>query len=182
MTVDLDVVGWVGEDHLCPGTFEKAGVGRSISRVAADQAMSANLPDIAGARHGRTLFDLRHVISRIGLSVSFVTEQDIDLGHFKAGDCDVEIEIEAGQMLQLDLQNLRIPPGFLGELVVGQDVGSLLCVVEMIEAHARHGLEPKRFGRFDAAMAGDDATILVDQDRVVESERLDARSDLRDLF
>lgn len=84
-------------------------------------------------------------------------------------------------MLQLDLQDLGIPARLLGEPVVGEDVGALLRVVEVVEAHARHGHKPEFPGRRDAAVAGDDAAVLVDEHGVVEPERCDARRDLGDL-
>jgi hypothetical protein len=37
-------------------------------------------------------------------------------------------------------------------------------------------------GRFDPAMARDDFTIIIDQDRVVEAEAFDAPRDLLDLL
>ena len=97
-------------------------------------------------------------------------------------DRNVEIEIKAGEVLQLDLQDLGIPAGLLGELVVGKDVGAFLRVIEMLEPDARHGLVTEQLGSFDAAVAGDDAAVLVDQHGVVEPERLDARRDLSDLL
>lgn len=60
-----------------------------------------------------------------------VAEQRIDFGHLEAGDRDIEIEIEAGQVLQLDLQDLGVPADRLGELVVSQDLGALLHITEV---------------------------------------------------
>ena len=60
-------------------------------------------------------------------------------------------------MLQLDGEDLAIPAGLLGELVVGEDVGALLRLGQMLEPDARHGLEAELLRGFDAAVAGDDA-------------------------
>ena len=51
----------------------------------------------------------------------------------------------------------------------------------MLKPQARHAWQPQRLGRFDASMAGDDATRLVDQNGIVEAELGDAGGDLRDL-
>jgi hypothetical protein len=66
--------------------------------------------------------------------------------------------------------------------VVGEDVGPLLRLGEVLEPDRRHGVEAKHFGRLDPAMAGDDAAVLVDQDRIVEAERGDVCRDLGDLL
>ena len=50
------------------------------------------------------------------------------LGERKAGQCDVEFEIEG---LQLDRKQLMIPPGIQGELVVGDDIGPALVRIEV---------------------------------------------------
>ena len=135
--------------------------------------MRADLPEVARPRDGRP-GDVRHRIGGIGLRRLVVEpgDQDVDLGHLEAGDRDVEVEIELDQVLQLDRQDLAIPAGLLGELVVGEDVGALLRLAHVLEPDDRNGLMPERLGRGDAAMSGDDDAVLVDQDRVVEAERL----------
>ena len=50
-------------------------------------------------------------------------------------------------MLQLDSQDLAIPAGLLGELVVGEDVGPLLRLREVRESQAGHGIESERLRR-----------------------------------
>jgi hypothetical protein len=55
---------------------------------------------------------------------------------FKAGDRQVEFAIELRQVLKLDRQQVSIPAGILGQLVVGHDVGAFLGL--------RHGRQAKR--------------------------------------
>ena len=72
--------------------------------------------------------------------------------------------------------------GLLGKLVVGKNVSALLRFREMLEPDCRHSRKAEQFRRFDATVAGDDAVVLVNQDRIVEPERLDAGGDLGDLL
>jgi hypothetical protein len=53
MARDRDVVGRVGKDHLCPLAAEQRLIGFSPRRIAADQPVLANLPDITGPGDGR---------------------------------------------------------------------------------------------------------------------------------
>ena len=134
VAIDFHVVRRVGEDHLRALAVEQPRVGLgawSSRRRSADAARSARY------RQGALLPDRvrRQARRQPGLAFGGVSRsrQNVDLGHLEAGDRDVEIKIEPGQVLQLDLEDLRIPAGLLGELVVGEDVGALLCVREMLE-------------------------------------------------
>ena len=66
--------------------------------------------------------------NRIGRRRLHLLDQQTDLGERKAGQCDVEFEIEG---LQLDRKQLMIPPGIQGELVVCDDIGPALSRIEI---------------------------------------------------
>lgn len=69
-----------------------------------------------------------------------------------------------------------------GQLVVRQHIGFGLLRRQMLEAdHWRFG-EPHELGRLEPAMSRDHAIVLVDEDRRVEAERLDAVGDCGDLL
>jgi hypothetical protein len=50
-------------------------------------------------------------------------EEEVDLRNREPGQFDVELEVD--EALQLDCQELLVPAGLLGELVVSQDIGPL---------------------------------------------------------
>ena len=86
----------------------------------------------------------------------------------------LEIKIEVDERLQLDRQDLAVPAGVLRELVVGQDVGALVGFAEMREPHSWHHRHPDQLCGFGAAMSRNDLLVVIDQDRIVEPEPLDA--------
>jgi len=70
-------------------------------------------------------------------------EDEIDLGHFKAGRLDLEVHID--ESLQLNGQDLSVPSRFFRELIVGQDVRTLLRVAEMLYPQRRNLRELQSF-------------------------------------
>ena len=93
----------------------------------------------------------------------------------------VEIELEFAQVVELQGEEFLVPAGVLGQLVVGQDVGTPLQFGHVGQPDNRHRLEPQEFGRRDPAVAGQDSALIVDQHRVGEAKLLDAPGDLADL-
>ena len=75
----------------------------------------------------------------------------------------------------------RVPAGVERELVVGEDVGALLRLGEVGEFDHRHVGQPELARRQHPAVAGDDAVLAVDEDRVGPAELPDRAGDLRDL-
>jgi hypothetical protein len=118
----------------------------------------------------------------VGRRLAGTVGQKIDFCRLEASDLNVELEVEAREMLELDRQDLAIPPGIEGELVVGDDIGPLLGIAEMLDPDGRHHLETQRACRLDAAMAGDDHVRLVDEDRIGKAELANRGRDLMDLF
>jgi hypothetical protein len=109
-----------------------------------------------------------------------LVEYNVDLVQREPGDLDVEIDRD--QALQLDRQQLLVPPGIEGELVIGQYIGPPLRHIEMGETQRRDALQPKKFCGLDTAVAGDDLAVLPDQHRVGEPEPPDAVGDLLHLL
>ena len=177
VTRDRDVVGWVGEDGGRYRTVEQELVAGRIERVAAEQTVRTDLPEIARSRHGDRR-GLRCRIGWIGVQIAGI-QQNVDLGGLEAGHFDLDVELE--QLGQLEPQGIGIPAGILGQPVVGDDVGALLGCGEMVDRDRRSLGHPERAGRFDARPAGDDQPGLVDHDRRHPAERLQAAGDLADL-
>ena len=107
-------------------------------------------------------------------------KDEVDLRHLEPGQFDIDLELD--QPLQFDRQQLLVPAGLLGELVVGQDIGALIGLAQVRQPAGRHCVDAEELGRFHAAVAGDDLLGIVDQDRVAEAELLDALCDLANLL
>ena len=137
-------------------------------------------PKIAELRQRRS-----RAVDRLNLVLELrrfhLFEDEVDLGHFEAGDGHVEIGDDLRQMLEFDGENLGVPAGPRGELVVRQDKGALLIGAEMLDADGRdlrHADEP---GGGNPTVAGDDHAGFVDQNWIDEIERLQAVGDQFDL-
>ena len=107
-------------------------------------------------------------------------EDEVDLRHLEPGQFDIDVELD--QPLQLNRQQLPVPSGLLGKLVVGQHIGALIGIAQVRQPARRHRVDAKELGRFHAAVAGDDLLRIVHQDRVAEAELLDALCDLANLL
>jgi hypothetical protein len=108
-----------------------------IESVAADQAMGPKLPDVADPAAGRHVRRRQVLLGRAGLLRCEPLDEAVDLGDRKAGDADVEVEIDRKERLQLLRQDLLVPAGVEGELVIGDHVGPLLLGRHRLEPHAR---------------------------------------------
>ena len=107
-------------------------------------------------------------------------DDDVGLADREAGQIEVILGLD--QALQLDREQLLVPAGVQGKLVVGQDVGAFFGRGEVREAQAGHRRHADRSGGKHPAVAGDDAVAVIDQDRVGEPVPLDRFRDLLDLF
>ena len=84
------------------------------------------MPDIAGLRDSRSVVYVGNRICRICLG--FIVQRqglqgNVDFGQFEAGDGQIKIDIEVGQILKLERQQIRIPAGVFRQPVVGNDIG-----------------------------------------------------------
>lgn len=161
------------------GLDTRSGIGFTLKRITANEPVRSDLPNIPEARYRRAN-NVRHCISRIRLRrfVIKAADQHVDLGHLETGDGQIEVEIRIEQVLQLDGQDLRVPSSFLCQLVVGENVGSPLCLAHVLEAYHGHGLKSQGLGCRNATVTGDDDAVLVDEDGIVKAERPDADGDL----
>ncbi len=114
-----------------------------------------------------------------GPPVSRLIHDDIDLGHGKAGQLDLDMNVE--KALELNSQKLLVPAGIQRELIVSEDVSSPLRRVQMGEAQGRNRLHFEKLRRLNTAVTGDDFALIGDEHGVIETESLDRRSDLFDL-
>ena len=106
-------------------------------------------------------------------------QQVIDLAGLEAEGGKIDAKL--GQLAGFQRQQLLVPAGALGELVVGEHQRPLLRRGEMGELDHRHLRQPELARRQQPAVPGDDAVLAVDQHRVGEAELADRAGDQRHL-
>ena len=183
MPADGDVIGRVGENHLRPLALQDRYIRVLLGCIGAEDAVIAELPEVTRpGDHGSLGLRRRELVEQIRLARHCVLANDeVDFGDLEAGDGEVELGRQLEQCLKLDGQDLFIPARLLSQPVVGEHVGALLGLAHVREANGRHLAHAEQLGCLDTAVPGDDETIFVDEDGVVEAERLDAVGDLVDL-
>jgi hypothetical protein len=87
-----------------------------------------------------------------------------------------------GKKLELFGQDDLIPAAVEGELIVGDREPTALSFTEAADGDRRHFRQAGLQRRCEAAVASNDATCLVDQDRIVEAAVGDGGGDLGDLL
>ena len=176
----IDVVGRVAKGHVRELAAEHPLDVGQHRRVAAQQTMVAQDPEVARPAD-RLLGRLGDLVLRLlarRLAIGD-RQQPLQLRGVEADQ--VEVEALVPQPSQLFRQQRVVPARLQGELVVCDQVRALLRLGEMLEPDHRHLGEAQLARREQPAVAGQDAGVLVDQDRVGPAE-LDHRGrDLIDL-
>jgi hypothetical protein len=184
VALDAHVVGRVDEDEARPSLSQQAGIGVFEEGIAAEEAVRADGPEVTRARDdGSVRVKAGRGVGGIGpvlLLAAF--DQEIDLGRLESDHGEIEVEVDLGEALQLDREEVFVPACILGESVVGDDVGPDLGLGKVFELEGGNRLEAELLRGADAAVAGDDGAVPIDQDRVREAEGLDRPGDLADLF
>ena len=85
---------------------------------------------------------------------------NFELGYIETGEFNGKVKIY--EPLQLDRQYLLVPAGFFGKAVVGQDIGALLPLIEMLNAQRWHLLPSEQLGRRHATVAGNYPIVFID--------------------
>src|ERR1019366_8569620 len=84
-------------------------------------------------------------------------------------------------MLQLNRQNRTVPPSFLGQPVIRQNVGPDLILRQIFQADGRHSAHSQQLCGGDATVAGDNHSRAIYKNRIGEAESADALRDLTNL-
>ena len=95
---------------------------------------------------------------------------------------EVQVEIKAFEILQFHYEQSFIPPGIQCEFVVGNDVGPFLSFGKVGKPNTRGFGDAKPIARQDAAVAGYNSTVAVNQNRIGPAEFAHAGDYLIDLF
>ena len=97
MAIDGDVVRRVGEHKFRLGAFEQVIVGGFVASIPAQQAMSAEQPQIAGLgnrRTGRMFGRLIFWPARGAGRLASVLKDEVDLRHLEPGQFDIDLELD----------------------------------------------------------------------------------------
>ena len=143
--------------------------------------MRAEQPEVTrfGDRHGRRRGDgIGRVV--VGRDIEALNAE-VDLAHVEADRLKAEVQVQGREILQALREELIVPAGVLGQAVVGDHVRPSLGRAQVFEADRRHLGPAEQATGFEAAVAGDELAVAVDQDRHVEAEGLDAAGDLLNL-
>ena len=105
----------------------------------------------------------------------------VDLTGREARDGEIKIDVHHGQVGQFKFEDLEIPAGVEGDLVVGQAQGTLLRIREAMKDDGRDFGHPDGFRCEQPSVTRYDRPIDVNQDRIGESELADRSHDLIDL-
>ena len=186
VTLDRHVVRWVSKHHRGAVLAHQRGEGAGIESVAAPNAMRPKQPHISRLADRRPRRDLGHDIGRVGLILSRRVfergDPQIDLAHLKAGHFDVKIKTTERQVPQLLSQQAVVPGGIFRQFVIGDHKGAGLGGVQMIQAQGWHLIDAKLAASEQPGMSGDHVACVIDQDRDIKTNLLDAFSNLLDLF
>ena len=185
VSIDRNIVGRISEDEIGAFVAQKALERLTLSRIPTQEPVAPEQPQVARPGHPEGGIDKRRggvlcIVGRIRRRLSGFVEQHIDFSQREPGDLDIEFEID--ERLQFDGENLAVPAGVEGQLVVGQHIGSALRRIEVGEAQRRNALNPKQLGGLHPAVPGDDLGVIADEDRIGEAEPLNAVGDLTDLL
>ena len=171
VAVNGQVVWRVRENELGFLVVQQPPVIPILEGVAAEDAVLTQEPQVAWLGDTRIKLRIGDAVFRailLGLRRVGIFKDNVDLGNLEARQFHFKIEID--QPLQFDGKQLPVPTGFLGELVVCEDVCALLCRREVRQPQRWHGSKSKQLGRFHPPMSGNDLSVIVDQDRTVEAD------------
>ncbi len=95
----------------------------------------------------------------------------IDIRHIESGQ--IKIEVEIGQVLQFDGEDLTIPVGLFGQAIVGNDVRTLLVAGRVFDQNRRDRSQAYGFCGRNKPVLSDDLFVLINQHRIEKAEAID---------
>ena len=153
-----------------------------VAHIATDQPVRPELPDLARVDPGWGGVREDLVGRIIRLLGSDGRQEVVDLRNREARDADVEVEVRGHQCPQFSGEQVLVPAGIECQFVVGEDIGALLGLAQVLDLQTGHRGQAQLGGRSHAAVAGQDRARLVDQHRHGEAELPDTGGDLPDLL
>lgn len=144
VAVDLHIVRRIEERRIDRLAFADDRTQEvEIPSVAAADAVLVELPDVpdACAQLGR---DCRN---HLVIGINLLTQHDIDLTPAEPGQPKVHVELGQRQFGELELEDLDIPAGIQGDLVVREPQRLLLRFAQTDKLDHRDFGEPELLGR-----------------------------------
>ena len=127
--------------------------------------------------------DLNHGIGGVVIACQRqLADQQVDFRQLEAGQGNVEIDIEIGEVLQLKTEQFTVPAGIFGQTIIGDHVSPNFGFAHRRQTHRRNLVEANGFGSFDPAVPGDDPVGVIDQHGVGKAKATDRAGDLADLL
>lgn len=155
------------------GPVEKAADVGGVARVATEKTMTSEDPQVAGLRN-RLVGRLGH---RVGVRLRLKVRADEFVEAFGVEAQDVQVYVQRLEGHQLLHEQVAVPLGDRRRLVVGDSVRSRLRRRQADRDVDRNLFEPQ-FGRgLESRVANDDHALLIDDDRLPETEFFDRRGD-----
>jgi hypothetical protein len=108
--------------------------------------------------------------------VRFAKDDLVDLIESEAGDFDRSVGQD--QLLELNLQLIKVPLALLPKAVDGEAQDALLLLAQIFDPDTRRTAKAEKPRRLDPYGAVEDKVVLANQDRRAEAERADRIGDL----
>nr|WP_170478168.1 hypothetical protein [Ruegeria arenilitoris] len=174
------VVFRIREGHLRLLEIHQRDVGIRVERIAANQTVIPNSPNVASAACRRAvMFWCRN---RFATFYVADPEVDVDFTGIKTGEFKIKIDVQIKDAVQLDRQQVCIPCGVLSDLVVREAISPHLRFGQMLHASDRHRFQPKFFCCPIPSVSGNYDVFVVNDDGDNETISLNARRYLSDLL
>ena len=120
MAIDRDIVGRVGKYNPGLLAIHQLDVSGLVAGIGANQAVLAELPEIAEPGDGLAL-RCRHHVTGVGLCRHrWPIDQQIDFCRLKSSDFQIEVEFGGGELPPQQRQLLHIPVAIERDLVIGE--------------------------------------------------------------
>ena len=120
--------------------------------------------------------------NRLVVRIALRHQQHVDLAGRKPRDRKIEINLEVGELLEFQFQQVHIPPCVERNLIVGKAQRAPLRLVEMRQRDRRRQVEANGLGRQQSAVPGDEDAVDINEQRISESKLPNGSGDFGDLF
>src|SRR6516162_6017146 len=162
VTLDLNVVGWVGHHHLSELALQQPFVSLAVPGITADQAMAAQRPNVTKLGNRRSFrTKTRQVIGWISRKRLLRTVyQQVDFAGRKVGELDIEIKFD--QILEMATQQIKIPYSLLGQAIVSDHHRPLLGCAQAADRDGRDFRHAQASCRFPPPVACENGACLID--------------------
>ena len=166
-TLQSHKVRGIGADQIDLCITEQRFICLRQGGIAADNCVPAEVPDITVFGKDRFL-QLRRDIEIVLFGIRAIIKQLRQFLLVKARKG--QVKCLCLQCFNFHTQKFLVPSGIHCHAVIGNDIGFLLCLGQMVGKHTRYFFDVLFLGGKYPAVSGDHIKIPVDNDRVDEAE------------